>query len=116
MKRTTGLVVFFAFIMISVANAKQNPSSESKAESVSAVTLKGVILDKQTKESLAGATIMANGKKIYSDLDGNFELKDMNINRDEKCTLTISLISYKDITVNVDLNANKNLQISLVQQ
>lgn len=116
MKRTSGIFLFFALIVCAVANAKQNPTTETKSESNPMASLKGVIMDKQTKESLAGATILANGKKIYSDLDGNFELKDMNISRDEKCTLTISLISYKDITVNVDLNTNKNLQINLVQQ
>lgn len=75
--------------------------------------VKGQILDLQTKETLAGAVITANGNKVYSDLDGNFELSNLC---GEKCQLKISLISYQDQIVEIDANNSESLNIKLLQR
>lgn len=57
-------------------------------------TVFGTLVDKETGEKLVGAKIYNSGKVIYTDFDGNFELK---INSPD--TLKINFISYKDTTL-----------------
>jgi hypothetical protein len=75
--------------------------------------LKGFVLDKKTNESLAGATITANGQKVYTDLDGNFTISNVCTG---KCTLKISMISYEDQTIEVNTNEQTPLQVKLSQR
>lgn len=75
-------------------------------------TLCGNVLDMLSNETLAGATISANGQKVYSDLDGNFKLDNMCSGI---CTLKISLISYEELTIQVDLRSTSTVKIKLEQ-
>ncbi|NDP20230.1 MAG: carboxypeptidase-like regulatory domain-containing protein [Paludibacter sp.] len=75
--------------------------------------VKGMVLDKLTQETLAGAVITANGQKVYTDLDGNFEISNLC---GDKCQLKISMISYNDQTLEVDTNKANNLHIRLQQR
>ncbi len=106
-------ILALLFISINVS-ASKNPIPEAKVEvSVQTPSLKGMILDNQTKETLAGAVVTANGQKVYSDLDGNFSINNLC---NGKCQLKISLISYEDQTVEVDLQKASNVQIKLQQR
>lgn len=107
-------IALMMFVTVQVS-AKGNVAPEAKPEVATApqTTLKGLVCDKQTKELLAGATIMANGQKVYTDLDGNFMLSNLC---NGKCQIKVSLISYKDQTIEVDPLATQNLQIKLEQR
>lgn len=60
-------------------------------------TIKGTILDKQTKEPLTGATVQIAGttQGAVADLDGNYTLEVKN----GTYTLAIKYVGYKDILV-----------------
>lgn len=75
--------------------------------------LNGVVFDKLTNESLAGAVVTANGQKVYTDLDGNFKIEQVC---NGKCEIKVSLISYEDQTIEVDTNNSKLIQIKLSQR
>lgn len=87
--------------------------TEVPAQPVQLTTLKGIVSDKLTKETLAGAIITANGQKVYTDLDGNFILSNLCSG---KCELKIRLISYKDQVVEINTNAIQTLKVSLEQR
>ena len=89
-----------------VETTKSNPTIVSDQNN----SVKGMVIDKLTNETLAGAVITANGKKVYSDLDGNFTLSNLC---EGKCQLKISLISYEDQTIDFEVNNSKNLKINL---
>lgn len=106
-------VIALLFISINVS-ASKSPAPAPKVELQSQVTvLKGMISDSQTNETLAGAVITANGQKVYSDLDGNFSINNLC---DGKCQLKISLISYEDRVLEVDLQNAKTIEIKLQQR
>lgn len=58
-------------------------------------TLKGVIIDKQTKEPLTGATVQIAGtsRGAVADIDGNYVLEA----KSGIYTLTVKYIGYKDL-------------------
>ena len=61
-------------------------------------TIKGTVIDKQTKEPLTGATVQITGTTAgaVADIDGNYSLNIKN----GTYTLTVRYIGYKDITLN----------------
>ena len=106
------IVALIVFSMnVSAKDAKAEAKSEASAVS-SVVVLKGIVSDKTTNESLAGAVITANGQKVYSDLDGNFIINNLC---EGKCTIKVSLISYEDKTLVIDTNESKKVEIKLNQ-
>ena len=95
-------------------SAKENQNTETKTEAIDQThILKGFVFDKSTNETLAGAIITANGQKVYSDLDGNFEVASLC---GGKCEIKVSLISYVDETVEIDTNNLQSIQIKLHQR
>ncbi|HLP05539.1 MAG TPA: carboxypeptidase-like regulatory domain-containing protein [Paludibacter sp.] len=110
------LITLVSVILFSVnASAKDSVSPEVKTEVViiQSNTLKGIVYDKLTQETLAGASITANGQKVYTDLDGNFSISNLC---GGKCQLKISLISYKEQIVDIDTNNLESLQVKLEQR
>ena len=106
-------LVSFMFFSMSIS-AKKNQIAETKVETIDQTRIvKGFVFDKLTKETLAGAVITANGKKIYTDLDGNFALSNLC---GDKCQLKVSLISYVDKTIEIDTNKLEPIQIQLQQR
>jgi hypothetical protein len=111
-------VLFIAVIAISLISlkisAKNNASTEAKTEVLEqSNVLKGIVSDKLTKETLAGAIITANGQKVYTDLDGNFSITNLC---GGKCQVKISLISYKDQILDINTSNQQSLQVNLEQQ
>jgi len=95
-------------------SAKENQTPETKTETVDQNhVLKGFVFDKSTNESLAGVIITANGQKVYSDLDGNFQVANLC---GSKCQIKVSLISYVDETIEIDANNPEPIQIMLKQR
>lgn len=114
MKKLMFIAVVSLFLVNLSASAKANAATEVKVEAVDQLnTLKGIVSDKLTKETLAGAIITANGQKVYTDLDGNFSISNLC---GGKCQLKISLISYKEQTVEIDTNNLQSLQVKLEQR
>jgi hypothetical protein len=112
----------FSIVLLSVAifslSAKGTTASpEAKpaviSEVVSSVNLNGMIFDKDTKESLAGAVVTVNGQKIYSDLDGKFVVNNVN---NARIQLKVSLISYEEKTFEIDPANASLLKIEMNQR
>lgn len=105
-----------ALIAVFSLSAKEVASPEAKAstanEVISTVKVSGMIFDKNTNESLAGAVITIDGQKIYSDLDGKFEIKNP---KGSKVQIKVSLISYEDKIIELDSN-NEIVKIELNQR
>lgn len=116
MKKIILLSLVATFVTIGNINAKQ-PAAKAEIKTEQTATaqneLKGIIFDKKTNETLAGAAITANGQKIYTDLDGNFTIQNVCSGN---CTIKISMISYQDQTIEVNTNDAGLLKIKLNQR
>ncbi len=104
-----------AFAGIDNNNEKKEKESKSVAlvENVNALQLTGSVIDEKNKEALAGAAIVVDGKKYYSDLDGNFIIKDVKPGKHE---LVVELISYEPVLLEVDLYKSQKISIGLLQK
>ncbi len=95
-------------------SAKTNEiESISSVENVTAMQIFGVVKDEKSNETLAGATIVVDGKKYYSDLDGNFSVYNVKPGNYE---MVVELISYEPITLVVDPVKNQIININLHQK
>jgi len=111
----------FSIVLVSVLvfslSAKGTATTEAKAstasEVISSVKLNGIIFDKDTKESLAGAVVTINGQKIYSDLDGKFVINNIN---NTKLQVKVSLISYEEKTFEIDPSNASSINVELNQR
>ncbi len=115
MKKVFILIVAVTFLAFNSIQAAEKETSNSSNASTTVVkennTIKGIVLDKITAETLAGAVITLNGQKIYTDLDGNFQLNNLK----EKSVFKISMISYEDQIINIDPSNDKTINIELKQ-
>ena len=116
------ILVLAVSILISVTAFAESEKSNNKikdnesvtiVESVNALQLTGLVVDEKNNETLAGATILVDGKKYYSDLDGNFSINDVIPG---KYKLIVELISYEPVSMEVDLTKNQKLNIGLLQK
>ena len=96
-----------------IAVEKASPEAKAEVQVQSKTIVKGLVSDNLTNETLAGAVITANNQKIYTDLDGNFTLSNLC---EGKCLINISMISYKDQTIEIDLHNSQTLEIKLIQR
>lgn len=107
------IVILFA-INLSARSSKESASNEMRTEiTVKDHQVKGVVFDKSTNESLAGVAVLYNGQKVYTDLDGNFIIKNVGITQYE---VKITMISYEDQTLVIDPLKETSLKIALNQQ
>ena len=109
------LISVTAFAETDKSNNKKVMENESVAliENVNVLQLTGSVVDEKNKETLAGATILVDGKKYYSDLDGNFSINDVTPG---KYQMVVELISYEPVLLEVNLHGNQNLNIGLLQK
>ena len=108
------LLVIATLLAFSNSNAKGKIEQDMLVEvAASGSKLHGVVLDKQTNESLAGVAVCVDGQKVYTDFDGNFTFNNISKGKYE---VKISMISYQDQTITVDTNKNKPLEIQLSQR
>ncbi len=82
-------------------------ATETKIETLS---ISGMVSDILTNETLTGAVVTANGKKVFTDFDGNFSIDNLCSG---KCLIKISMISYEDQTVELDIVSGKKVDIKL---
>jgi len=106
-------VVFFLAILGSslFSSAFANSNGTEAVEAIAKIT--GKVIDKDTNEALAGAIIVVNGQKVYSDLEGNFSIEKVG---GEKCELTVSFISYEPQSVVVNVKELATLNVNLKQR
>ncbi len=103
--KTINLIVAVLFISTVLLAANE------KVPAVATTSISGVVIDKETGESLAGVKIELEDKVVYSDLDGNFEINNI-VPGNYK--INTSLISYNSESVEVDCKLkNKDLEIAL---
>lgn len=113
----SALISVSAFATTDKSSKKSNKETEvvavSSENSAASVQLIGSIIDNENNETLAGATLYVNGSKYYSDLDGNFVLPNLTPGKHQ---IRVELISYKTSEVEIDVQANKKMDIHLVQK
>ncbi len=115
MKKLILLAMFsLAIINLSAAkDAKAEAKTKANVEvAAQDVVVNGLIVDASANETLAGAEITIDGQKIYSDLDGNFIIKNI---KPGKVNIKISMISYAEQTLEVDLSSSSKLNVKMKQ-
>ena len=73
-------IVLLSVILISaISFAQAGEPIKSEKNNESQIVLKGKVIDKKTGETLVGAVINVENSdyKTYTDLDGNFEIKNI---------------------------------------
>lgn len=94
-------------------------SASSKAEPTPVVSLalaqeiQGCVLDRKTNEPLAGALLIVNDQKYYTDFDGKFKISNQNLS---ESILKITMISYFEEEFKLDLSKKEELKIQLNQR
>ncbi len=126
MKRTTLLLFAVMLSVVTFAAPVSSPEPVASPEPAAAALnnlvssetvteniITGKVLDENTSEVLAGVCLSYNGQKIYTDLEGNFSIK--NISKGT-AKLTASMISYEEQLVEVKEDQSKELKIKLKQR
>lgn len=84
------------------------------AQTVTTQTIRGRIIDQESKQPLMGATVVVNGevnKGTATDADGNFKIEKVPVGRR---TLKISYIGYEPLTVpDIIVTAGKEVVLTL---
>lgn len=109
------LISISAFALTDNNSEKKSKEAASvnRVENVKMLHLTGLVVDNKNKETLAGATITVDGKKYYSDLDGQFTIPEVSPGKYE---ITVELISYEPYMMEINLTKNQNLNVSLSQK
>lgn len=95
------------------AKATEKAKNTTSVQSQKALSISGNVVDKISNESLAGATIYVDGKKVYADLDGHFVLP---VSKPGKYTVKVELISYETAEAQIDAKGDDDLKIALLQK
>lgn len=101
------LVATTTLVAVASNNSVNNASAASKVEMTE---IKGKVVDPATNEALAGASVVVNGKKVYTDFDGKFKVTEL---AGKVCQVSVSMISYSSQTFEVQSAEGKELEISL---
>lgn len=113
MKKSIVLLVLFV-ASLSFAQAGNPVKSEKSVDSQ--IVLKGKVIDKKTGEALVGAVINVGNSeyKTYTDLDGNFEIKNV---KEGNYNIVVSYISYTDSLLEQALvkSTANSLEIELIE-
>lgn len=91
------LIVLMVF-GLSYSFAAERENNEKKQAESQVLSLKGQVIDQQTKEALVGVKVVLEGTKkvAYTDFDGNYQFDNMKAGEYQ---LTASYISYEKATV-----------------
>jgi len=99
------ILILAAAMLLSVSAFASPCNNNNKT-----VQLTGFVAD-NNNEALAGASIYVDGKRLYSDFDGNFSA-DI---KPGTYQIRVELISYEPIVVEAEVTQDENLNISLLQ-
>lgn len=114
MKKIIGILTI-AILLAGSVYADNKVKNEKNNESVTTTSIKGVILDKITGEALVGVkvVIIELDEEVYSDLDGNFEFK--NIIKDNY-VIESDLISYEKQNLKINTNTTQDIKIVMANK
>jgi protocatechuate 3,4-dioxygenase beta subunit len=103
--------ILMAALMLPVFAEGVNKEARSSKVTTEATVLMGKVVDQSTGEALPGAQVKINGcdQTVYTDLDGNFEVRSL---KSGTYTLDISLVSYEENKIK-DLIINANTTSAL---
>ncbi len=107
------VVLSATLVCLSVfATMANNKSESSNSESKVAVKkmITGKVIDPVTNEAIAGATVSINGKKVFTDFEGNFQVENP---KDKTAEMTVSMISYTSKTVVLTSEKSQEIVIGL---
>ncbi|VBB45710.1 conserved exported hypothetical protein [uncultured Paludibacter sp.] len=111
------IVLIYSSLAFATNDNTGNKSKETTANNIvnvsENVNISGTIVDLKSNETLAGATILVDGKKYYSDLDGNFNLSSLALGKHH---IAVEMISYKNAEMEIDAQKDTNIKIQLLQQ
>ncbi|MFA7494532.1 MAG: carboxypeptidase-like regulatory domain-containing protein [Proteiniphilum sp.] len=111
------LISVFAFAFTNTNNNSEKKIKETasvnRVENIKALQLTGSVVDDKNKETLAGAAIIVDGKKYYSDLEGQFTITGVNPGKYE---VKVELISYEPYITEIDLTKDQKLKVILLQK
>lgn len=99
---STFSILSFAAETSKAAEPKAEPAALEITNTVSSFVLTGRVLDTDA-QSLAGATITIAGKKVYTDLDGNFSV---TLSGNSRCELKASMISFEEQIMQINPNSS----------
>ncbi len=111
MKRFYTILMIISFLIGSTYASEDNKlAKETNSNSSNLTSINGVVLDKHTGEALAGVKVVIAelNKEVYTDLEGNFEFKNMS---KDIYSIESEMISYEKQNLKVDLNISDNLKI-----
>ncbi len=107
MKKVISIVSTFATILIFSVSAFSEGNNTNTPPTTATAAVSGKVLDNTTGETLAGVVVSVEGTelKVYTDLDGNFTINNMEPGT---YNLIVSMISYKKSLVeNIKLQPNE---------
>lgn len=109
------LISISVYAVNEIRSVKSNDATSSGQNSNvnSQLIISGNILDQKNNETLAGASIYIDGKKIYSDLDGRFTFP---VSRPGKYDMKVELISYETTEMQLQIIGSSDLSIALTQK
>lgn len=102
-------IAALALLFSSITFAEGNPTKAP----VTTAALSGKVLDINSGETLAGVAVTIEGTdlKVYTDLDGNFTINNLEPGT---YNLILSMISYKNSLVeNIQLAANEKEEMNI---
>ena len=100
------LKLIAAILLFSTAAFAGNDNTPEMSKA--STTIKGVVIDKVTKEALAGVKIYIgeSNDAVYTDLDGNFEISKVKLGTHN---ISTKLISYKATSIDIECNASTGI-------
>ncbi len=108
------MVSVWGLLSVNAVNREKENRTENENENEIAVySLKGTVYDPQGQEALSGASVTIEGKKYYTDFQGNFNIPQL---RKGKYEVTVDFISYCSRQVEIDLNSDQEVHIDIRQQ
>ena len=95
--------IFFLFAVIAFEN-------NNETTKIKTTTLKGKVVD--NSESLTGVKVTIDNQEtvVYTDFDGNFSLENVPVGLHK---IELSLITYKNKEVEIDLSQENQIEIKL---
>lgn len=107
-------LVFVLLMAFSISWVSAEDPKKDIALKAQTYQIEGTVTDYQTGEALVGVALKLKGtdKKIYTDLNGNFEINELPSGTYD---IEIDYVSYKDVTLkNVStLSSEMNIKVEL---
>lgn len=93
--------------------SKTKTTTNTTTNKTTQVQVIGTVMDEVNNESLAGASILIDGVKHYSDLDGNFVVKNIVPGNHQ---IVVELISYEPKALDVNVQKDTKIHVDLVRK